>query len=84
MARPKKQPAPLAYPSAWINHNFRIKVYGLAPDGSKINTLVGVAGAIDLIGIDTLNKLLDRAARCLDDVCKCRLRRGLQFSFYGK
>lgn len=84
MARPKKQPSPLAYSSVWINRNFRIKVYGLAPDGSKVNKLVGVAGAIALMGIDTLNKLLDRAARCLDDVCKCRLRRGLQVSFYFK
>lgn len=84
MARPKKQPSPLAYPSAWINRNFRIKVYGLAPDGAKVNTLVGVAGAIAMLGVDTLNDLLRRAASMPGDVYKRKLRRGLQVSFYGK
>lgn len=84
MARPKKQPSPLAYPSAWINRNFRIKVYGLAPDGTKVNKLVGVAGAIALLGVDTLNKLLAAAASKRGDCYRRKLRRGLQVSFYGK
>lgn len=45
MARPKKQPSPSLSASAWINRNFRIKVYGRTADGSRVNTLVGVAGA---------------------------------------
>lgn len=84
MARPRKAPQPLAYPSAWINRNFRIKVYGLAPDGSKVITLVGVAGAIAMLGVDTLNKLLQAAAGMQGDVYRRKLRRGLQVSFYGK
>lgn len=84
MARPKKQPSLLVYPSAWINRNFRIKVYGRTADGSRVNTLVGVAGAVAMLGVDTLNDLLRRAASMSGDVYKRRLRRGLQVSFYGK
>lgn len=84
MARPRKAPQPLARPSAWINRNFRIKVYGRTADGSRVNTLVGVAGAIAMLGVDTLNDLLRRAASMPGDVYKRKLRRGLQVSFYGK
>lgn len=84
MARPRKAPQPLARPSAWINRNFRIKVYGLAPDGSKVNTLVGVAGAVAMLGVETLNKLTERAAACTSDAYRAKLRRGLQVTFYGK
>lgn len=38
---------------------------------------------VDALG-NKINKLLDRAARCLDDVCVCKLRRGLKISFYSK
>ena len=61
----------LRYSSKFINMNYRLKVYG-------------VAGIVALIGIEMLNKLLDRATRCLDDVCVCKLRRGLKISFYSK
>lgn len=84
MARPKKQPSPLAYPSAWINRNFRIKVYGRTADGRRINTLVGVAGAVVMLGVDTLNKLLEAAAGCTADAYKRKLRRGLLVSLYSK
>ncbi len=84
MARPKKQPNPIAYPSAWINRNFRIKVYGRTSDGRKINNLVGVTGAITLIGTDTFNKLIEAAAVMTGDCYRRKLRRGLQFSFYCK
>ena len=74
----------LAYSSKDINRNFRIKVSGVDAQGRKVHKLVGVAGAIALIGVEMLNKLLKRAFACMDDVCVCKLRRGIKFSFYSK
>lgn len=79
-----KKSATLRYSSKFINLNYRLKVYGVDDLGNKINKLVGVAGMIALIGVEMFNKLLDRATRCLDDVCVCKLRRGLKISFYNK
>ena len=74
----------LAYSTRDINRNFRIKVAGVDNEGNKINMLVGVSGALKLIGVELLNKFLKRAFSCMDDVCVCKLRRGLKFSFYIK
>lgn len=73
----------LEYTTKQINANFRIKVSGVF-NGKKINKLVGVAGALALVGVEMLNKLLKRAFSSLADKCVCKLRRGLQFSFYCK
>ena len=45
------------YTSKFINANFRIKAHGLNALGEKINTLVGVSGAIALIGAELLVKI---------------------------
>lgn len=74
----------LIYSTREINHNFRIKVAGVDSEGRKINKLVGVSGALKLIGVELLNKFLKRAFGGMDDVCVCKLRRGLKFSFYIK
>lgn len=74
----------LYYTTMAINANFRIKVSGRDENGKRINKLVGVAGAIALIGVDMLNKLLKRAFASMEDVCVCKLRRGIKFSFYVK
>ena len=74
----------LAYSTWDINRNFRIKVAGVDNEGNKINTLVGVSGALKLIGVELFNKFLKRAFGCMDDVCVCKLRRGIKFSFYAK
>lgn len=74
----------LKFTKSFINRNFRIKVYGLDAQGNRINKLVGVAGAIALIGIELLNKFIDRALNAGLDKCVCKLRRGLQVSFYCK
>lgn len=66
-----------------INQNFRIKVFGITENG-KINTLVGVSGLINLIGMPMANKFINRAFNSVDDKCVCKLRRGLQVSFYVK
>jgi hypothetical protein len=66
-----------------INHNFKIKVNGVNFTGKKMNTLVGVSGLINLIGIDLCNILLERAFKSTDDKCICRLRRGLKVTFYN-
>ena len=74
----------LIFTTSEINKNFRIKVFGYNNEGKKINTLMGVAGILALIGEELLNKFLRRAFSCMDDVCVCKLRRGLKVSFYVK
>ena len=73
----------LNYSTSEINRNFKIKVFGRI-NGKKINTLVGVSGLLNLLdgAIDLVNRLLDRAFRSNGDKCVCKLRRGLQISFY--
>lgn len=79
-----KKSSILKYTKSFINKNFRLKVYGLDENGNRINKLVGVAGLIALIGVELLNKFLDRALKAGLDKCVCKLRRGLQVSFYNK
>lgn len=74
----------MSYTTSWINENFRIKVYGRDENGKRINTLLGVSGIIRLIGVELFEKFLERAIRCMEDVCVCKLRRGLQVSLYVK
>lgn len=72
----------LKYTTRIINHNFKIKVAGNY-EGRKVNTLVGVTGLVKMVGdIDLTNRLLDRAFATMDDVCVCKLRRGIKISFY--
>lgn len=79
-----KKQITLTYSTTVINKNFRLKVKGVDNKGNKLNKLVGVSGLISLIGEELLNKFLDRAFACMDDVCVCKLRRGLKVSFYVK
>lgn len=79
-----KKQITLTYSTTVINKNFRLKVKGVDDNGNKLNKLVGVSGLISLIGEELLNKFLDRAFACMDDVCVCKLRRGLKVSFYVK
>lgn len=74
----------LKYTSKFINKNFRLKVYGVDAEGNHINKLVGVAGLIALIGIEFVNKFIERAVNAMADKCVCKLRRGLQVSLYSK
>lgn len=76
--------ATLNYPTAKINQNFRIKAHGLDPQGRKINTLVGVSGLINLIGVEFANKFLSKAFVMMDDSLTCKLRRGIKITFYSK
>lgn len=74
--------ATLKYTTREINANYKIKVSGMY-EGNKINTLVGVSGLIRLVAdIELTNRLLDRAFNCMEDVCVCKLRRGIKVSFY--
>lgn len=70
--------------TGWINSNFRIKVYGVDAEGNKINRLYGVSGIIALIGETLFFKFLKRAWESMADKCVCKLRRGLQITFYVK
>jgi len=73
----------LDFTTRQINFTFKIKVNGFNFQCSKhVNTLVGVSGLIDLIGIDLTNKLLKRAFDCKKDKEVCKLRRGLKITFY--
>lgn len=74
----------LNYTTSEINRNFKIKVFGYV-NGKKVNMLVGVSGLLRMLdgAIDLANRLLDRAFRSTDDKCVCKLRRGLQISFYA-
>lgn len=74
----------LAYSTREINRNFRIKVSDIDGKGNRVHKLVGVSGAIALIGVEMFNKLLKRAFNNVEDVCVCKLRRGIKFSFYIK
>ena len=74
----------LNYTTTYINANSRIKVFGINENERKINTLVGVSGLVNLIGVDLANKLLARREKCMDDACVCKLRRGLKVTFYVK
>lgn len=74
--------ATLKYTTRKINHNYKIKVYGLY-NGKKVNTLVGVSGFIKMVNdIELCNRLLDRAFASMNDKCVCKLRRSLKISFY--
>ena len=74
-----------SYSTSYINRNYRIKVKGLAPSGKKLNILVGVSGAIALIGEELFYKFVGRAEKDYNhDVTHCKLRRGIKFSFYRK
>lgn len=74
--------ATLKYTTKEINRNYKIKVSGLY-EGAKVNTLVGVSGLVRMVNdIELTNRLLDRAFACMNDVCVCKLRRGIKISFY--
>lgn len=71
------------YSTKEINSNWKIKVNGLL-DGKKVNTLVGVAGFLRIVGdIALAERLLDRAFDKMDDKVVCKLRRGVKISFYA-
>jgi hypothetical protein len=74
----------LNYSTREINQNFKMKVYGRNEEGKKVDTLMGVSGLILLIGVDMMNKQLDRAFRSKEDKCVCKLRRGIQVTYYVK
>lgn len=77
--------ASLAYSISEINRDFYLKVYGRDPEGRKVNRLVGVSGAISLIGSELFYKFVGRAYRNLNaDKTVCKLRRGIVFTFYCK
>lgn len=80
----KKSSSNKEYTTRFINQNFRIKVYGRDEQGKRINSLYGVSGIIAMIGKELFFKFIQRALDCMQDVCVCKLRRGLQVSLYVK
>lgn len=77
-----KDMATLKYTTREINHNFKIKVYGVH-EGKKVDTLVGVKGLLKMVNdVELCNRLLDRAFKTMKDKEVCKLRRGIKFTFY--
>lgn len=74
----------MKHSTTFINQNFRIKVYGRDNEGRKLNKLVGVSGIVALVGVEFLNKFIDRALKAGQDCTTCKLRRGIQVSLYLK
>lgn len=66
-----------------INRNFLIKVYGVDQEGNKVNKLVGVSGLLKLIGLELAGKFIAKAFAWMLDKFTCKLRRGLQITFYA-
>lgn len=62
--------------------DWRIKVYGYV-DGERVNHLVGWRGLVECIGEDLAVKFVDRAYASGQDICHCKLRRGIKVSFYN-
>lgn len=62
-----KKSSVLKYTKSFINRNYRLKVYGMDANGNRINKLVGVAGLIALIGIEFVNKFIERAEKAMAD-----------------
>lgn len=74
--------ATLKYTARDINHNFKIKVYGIY-NGQKVDKLVGVSGFLAMVeDVELCNRLLDRAFKTMKDKEVCKLRRGIKFTFY--
>lgn len=72
----------LEYTTKEINCTFKIKVNGIV-NGKKVNVLVGVSGLIKIVGdIKLVNRLLKRAFNCYGDKEVCKLRRGVEITFY--
>ena len=72
----------LNYTTSYLNAKYLFKVSGCNGDGVKLNKLVGVSGLVKLIGVELVNKFVDRAERAGKDACYCRLRRGLKVTLY--
>lgn len=64
-----------------INLNFIIKVFQNW-NGVKINKAVGCDGLINLVGMQTAEKLVARAFAGTGDCTRCKVYGGAQVSFY--
>ncbi len=68
----------LKFSTKEINKNWILKIYDPI---NKTSRLVGVAGLIDAIGIDLVNRFVGKAFNSTTDVYICKLRRGLIIKF---
>jgi len=73
----------LNFDTAEVNKDFRIKVSGTR-NGKKYNTLVGVSGLVNIVGVELANKIIAKAIYTLDDKSERKLRTGLKVTFYVK
>lgn len=71
------------YTTSQINRDFLIVVTYFNELGKRIRTLIGVSTLIKMAGVVFANKFVNRAYNSMQDVCVCKLRRGVSFSFYS-
>lgn len=65
-----------------INRDYLINMQEFV-DGVRVRHLIGVSTLIELVGVELANKFVGRAYSSGNDVTVCKLRRGLQISFYN-
>lgn len=65
-----------------INRDFLINMQEFV-NGVRVRHLIGVSTLIELVGVELANKFVARAYNSGNDVTVCKLRRGLQISFYN-
>lgn len=73
------------YTTAFINRNFRIKVFGMV-DGKKVNKLVGVSGLLELLNgdMEKMDKYITRSLKSMQDKTCCKIYGGAMVTFYVK
>jgi len=69
------------YSTTEVNRTFKLKVNGMV-NGKKVNSLYGVSGLINIIGMEFFNKFTERAMNSREDKCVCKLRRGIVVTYY--
>lgn len=62
-----------------FNGNCRMKVYG-----KGLNTLLGFAGSVALLGMELLSRLFMKFIASGMDKLVVKLRRGIKITFYAK
>lgn len=70
------------FTTSQINRDFLINFQEFR-NNKRNRHLIGVSTLIQIVGIELANKFVNRAYNSAADVCVCKLRRGVQISFYS-
>ena len=72
----------LKFSTSQINRDFLINFQEFV-NGKRVRHLIGVSTLIAIVGLTFADKFIQRAYDSAQDVCVCKLRRGVQISFYA-